>query len=383
MVGMCCLAPQSFAQPKPKPKPKTAATKPASKPNAKPTHKPATKPTGKPVAAGKPSNPTAAPGLYAVFKTNKGEIIIQLFEDKTPLTVANFVGLIEGTKKSSRGDGIPFYNGLKFHRVIKDFMIQGGDPNSVDDNPANDGQGGPGYAFPDEFDPSLKHDGPGILSMANSGPATNGSQFFITHKATPWLDGKHSVFGKVVKGQDVVDAIAQGDVMTEVKIIRTGEKAVAYKVTEESFQALIQTAQTKVQAQLEAQVREAEASIKQQFPNAVKQANSLWYQVVKEGDGPQVVDKAEITFHFTGSVLNGQKLDDSRATNQPTTFVMGTRPMIEGLRLTFLAMKKGERRTVIIPSAMTYFGDPSQTVVPAGTFIVYDLEMLEVKPPEN
>ena len=137
----------------------------------------------------------------ATFTTNKGTIRLELFEDKTPKTVANFEKLC--------ADG--FYDGLKFHRVIANFMIQGGCPQGT-------GTGGPGYQFEDEFHPELKHDGPGILSMANAGPNTNGSQFFITHVATPHLDGKHSVFGRVLEGQDIVDAIEQGDVMEKVAV---------------------------------------------------------------------------------------------------------------------------------------------------------------------
>ncbi len=143
----------------------------------------------------------AAADLTAEIKTNKGTIEVALTPDKTPITVANFVNLAQ------KG----FYNGVTFHRVIPDFMIQGGDPTGT-------GAGGPGYKFEDEFDPSLRHTGPGVLSMANAGPGTNGSQFFITHVATPWLDGKHSVFGRVTKGQDVVDAIKQGDKIESVTI---------------------------------------------------------------------------------------------------------------------------------------------------------------------
>ncbi len=175
-------------------------------------------------------------GLYAEMETSKGKILLQLEFVKTPLTVANFVGLAEGTKDYAKtpGDapkpqGKPFYDGLTFHRVIPDFMIQGGCPQG-------NGRGGPGYKFRDEFDPSLKHDRPGILSMANAGPGSNGSQFFITHKDTPWLDGKHSVFGHVVEGQNVVNKIATGDTLKTLKVLRIGEKAKAFKGGQADFE---------------------------------------------------------------------------------------------------------------------------------------------------
>jgi cyclophilin family peptidyl-prolyl cis-trans isomerase len=177
-------------------------------------------------------NPQLADGLYAKLITSKGDILIKLEFEKTPLTVVNFVGLAEGTKDSNRGKGVRFYDGLTFHRVIPNFMIQGGDP-------AGNGSGGPGYKFPNEIDATLRHDGPGVLSMANAGPGTNGSQFFITHVKTSWLDGKHTVFGHVVEGQEVVNAIRQGDAIKNITILRIGSKAAAFKADQDSFDALL------------------------------------------------------------------------------------------------------------------------------------------------
>ena len=176
-----------------------------------------------------------ADGVYAEFQTSKGKIVCQLEFEKTPLTVANFVGLAEGTKnystdgKDPKKQDKPFYDGITFHRVIANFMIQGGCPQGR-------GTGGPGYKFKDECRADLKHSGPGILSMANAGPSSNGSQFFITHGPTPHLDGKHTVFGRVVEGQDVVDRIATGDKITTLKIVRVGEKAKAYKGDQADFE---------------------------------------------------------------------------------------------------------------------------------------------------
>jgi peptidyl-prolyl cis-trans isomerase A (cyclophilin A) len=167
--------------------------------------------------------PKLEKGMYAEMTTSKGVIFIKLEFEKTPLTVANFVGLAEGKiKNTAKADGVHYYDSLKFHRVIANFMIQGGDP-------AGNGTGGPGYKFKDEFVEDFKFTGPGILAMANAGPGTNGSQFFITHKETPWLNNRHTIFGFVQSGQDVVNAIQQDDYILNVKIIRKGKPAKKFK----------------------------------------------------------------------------------------------------------------------------------------------------------
>ena len=170
-------------------------------------------------------------GMYARIETTRGVITCRLEFEKTPLTVCNFAGLAEGKLETTVRAGQPFYDGLTFHRVIADFMIQGGCPRG-------NGTGGPGYAFQNEIVDSLRHDKAGILAMANAGPDTNGSQFYITHQATPWLDGRHTVFGHVVEGQDVVDAIRQGDTMEQVTILRIGETAEAFTADQEMFDTI-------------------------------------------------------------------------------------------------------------------------------------------------
>ena len=190
-------------------------------------------------------------GIYAKFNTAKGEILVKLTHDLTPGTVGNFVGLAEGNLENKvKPQGNKYYDGLKFHRVIPDFMIQGGCPQGT-------GTGGPGYSFDDEFHPTLKHNRPGVLSMANSGPASNGSQFFITHIPTEWLDNKHTVFGHVVEGQDVVDAIAQGDLIDTIEILRVGAEAEkwnaieAFRTFEGSRLKKIEEAKKQAEAEME------------------------------------------------------------------------------------------------------------------------------------
>jgi len=311
-----------------------------------------------------------ADGLYAKFVTSKGEIMVQLEFEKTPLTVTNFVGLAEGTKNSNKAKGAPFYDGLTFHRVIPNFMVQGGDPDGQ-------GSGGPGYNFPDEFDASLKHSGPGILSMANAGPGTNGSQFFITHVATPWLDGKHSIFGHVVSGQDVVNKIAQGDKITTLTIVRVGEKAKAFKADQQAFDDLLKKLGSADQAKTKGEAEKQQATIKQKWPKAITTPSGLMYVVTKEGEGEETPKKgANVTAHYTGTLLDGKKFDSSVDRNQPFQFPVGMGRVIKGWDEAFLAMKKGEKRTLIIPPGLGYGAQGAGGVIPPNATLVFDVELI-------
>ncbi len=311
-----------------------------------------------------------ADGLYAKFVTSKGEIMVQLEFEKTPLTVTNFVGLAEGTKNSNKAKGVPFYDGLIFHRVIANFMIQGGDPDGK-------GSGGPGYNFPDEFEPSLKHSGPGILSMANAGPGTNGSQFFITHNATPHLDGKHSIFGHVISGQDVVNKIAQGDKITNLTILRVGDKANAFKADQQAFDDLLKKIASAGQAKNKAETDNQQATIKQKWPKAISTPSGLRYVTTKEGVGEDTPKKGStVTAHYTGTLLNGTKFDSSVDRNQPFQFPVGMGRVIKGWDEAFLSMKKGEKRTLSIPPGLGYGAQGAGGVIPPNATLVFDVELI-------
>ncbi len=314
-----------------------------------------------------------ADGLYAQMDTSKGKITIRLEYEKTPLTVANFVGLAEGTKKFSaqgRKEGKPYYDGLNFHRVIADFMVQGGCPLGT-------GTGGPGYRFNDEIDSTLKHSGPGILSMANAGPGTNGSQFFITHKATPWLDGKHTVFGKVLgkEDQDVVNKIQKGDKLKSMKIIRVGKKAEAFKGDEEHFNKLQGKSINSATVKLESLIAELEAKHK---TKVVTTQTGLRYLVLKEGKGKLPVAGTRISAHYTGTLASGKKFDSSRDRKEPIKFPVGKGFVIPGWDEALSKMRKGERRILIIPHELAY-GERGAGggLIPPFSTLVFDVELLD------
>lgn len=307
-------------------------------------------------------------GLYAVLHTSKGDITLELEYKKVPMTVANFVGLSEGVLNLSQ-PGKPFYDGLSFHRVIPDFMIQGGCPKG-------NGTGGPGYCFPDEFDDSLKHSGPGILSQANAGPGTNGSQFFITHTQTSWLDGKHTVFGHVVEGQDVVMAIAQGDTIDKVDILRIGKDAEGFEVSKESFSTLVAQAETLAFQKEQEERKKIENELKNRWPEAIITPSGLRYVVREEGNGaksPKFGDR--VTVHYTGTLLNGKIFDSSIQRGSPVDFKIGQ--VIEGWSEALMMMKKGAKWTLIIPPELGYGVHGYPGLIPPNSYLVFDVELIK------
>ncbi len=308
-------------------------------------------------------------GLYARMTTSKGDILLRLYFKKTPLTVANFVGLAQGTKNSNRGKGVPFYNGLTFHRVIKNFMIQGGDPEG-------NGRGGPGYKFPDEFDPSLRFDGPGVLAMANAGPDTNGSQFFITHVATPWLNGKHTIFGRVVEGQDVVNAIRQGDKIKEIKIIRRGAAAKAFKCDQQAFDKLLARVNNKILQEKKKEQKAVDKIIAEKWPKAITTPSGLKYVVVRKGHGDTPKPGTMLTVNYTGRLLDGTKFDSSVDRGRPFRFPVGMHRVIKGWDEAFLGMRKGEKRILIIPPRLAYGSRGAGRVIPPNSTLVFDVELI-------
>ena len=307
-------------------------------------------------------------GMYAKIKTNKGDIMLELEFEKTPLTVANFVGLAEGKIKNNKKKvGEPYYDGLKFHRVIADFMIQGGCPDG-------NGMGGPGYQFPDEIHPDLKHSGPGILSMANAGPGTNGSQFFITHKETPWLDGKHTVFGKVTEGQDVVDAIAQDDKIIEIDIIRKGENAKKF-----DSKAIFDKELEKLEKQAAEKAKKAKEAIDALKKGAKVTSSGLAYKIIKKGTGAKAEAGKTVFVHYTGKLSNGTKFDSSYDRNQPIEFELGRGRVIKGWDEGISLLNVGSKATFIIPPDLAYGARGAGGVIPPNATLIFDVELVEIK----
>jgi FKBP-type peptidyl-prolyl cis-trans isomerase len=307
-------------------------------------------------------------GIYAKFNTGKGAILVNLTYEKTPGTVGNFVALAEGNlENNAKPQGTPYYDGLKFHRVIADFMVQGGCPQGT-------GTGSPGYSFEDEFHPELKHDKPGVLSMANSGPASNGSQFFITHVETPWLDNKHTVFGYVVEGQDIVDTIAQDDLIDTLEIIRVGEAAEKFNAIE-AFRTFEGSRESKIAEGIASQ----KATLEEVSAGYEETASGLRYKVLENGNGKQATKGANVSVHYKGQLLDGTVFDSSYKRKQPIAFNVGVAQVIKGWDEGILLLKVGDKARFVIPSDLAYGAAGAGGVIPPNAILIFDVELVGIK----
>ena len=332
-------------------------------------------------------------GLYANFQTSKGNMIVKFEDKKAPVTVANFVGLAEGKiENKAKAKGVPYYDGTIFHRVIKDFMIQGGDPKGT-------GMGDPGYKFDDEKN-DLQHTGKGILSMANSGPNTNGSQFFITEVATPWLDGRHTVFGEVVNGKDVIDSIANVEkgpqdkpktdvVLEKVSVFTKGDDYKNYDAA-----AIFNEGKGKIQENNKAAVAKIEADKKkkaeefaanqQKLVDDLKAEmqstpSGLYYKITKATNGAAPQRGDEVAVHYAGKLVDGSEFDSSFKRNQPIDIPIGVGQVIKGWDEGIMLLKEGETATLLIPSELGYGSAGAGGVIPPNAWLIFDVELVSVK----
>lgn len=333
-------------------------------------------------------------GLYATIETPKGDIVVSLEYTKAPVTVANFVTLAEGKNPfvNAKYKGKPFYDGLTFHRVIQDFMIQGGDPDG-------NGNGGPGYRFKDEIDPSLKHNDSGVLSMANAGPNTNGSQFFITRSATPHLDGVHTIFGKVVEGMDVVAAIESHDEITTVTIIRKGAKASSFdalKVFKNYYDT--EAVELKKIAEKTAKIKtDKMAEFDALKAKAIKTESGLQYFFLKKGNQPKLTPGTNVFFSYAGYFQNGELFDtnykevaelygtydqmrDQQGGYNAFPFEYGKKDgLIPGFIEGIEKMSTGDKLLLFIPSYLAYGERGAQGIIPPNTDLIFEIELSSTK----
>lgn len=306
-------------------------------------------------------------GIYAKFNTSKGEIVVKLTHDKTPGTVGNFVALAEGKKdNSAKAEGEPYYDGLKFHRVIPDFMIQGGCPQGT-------GTGDPGYKFDDEFHPDLKHSESGVLSMANAGPGTNGSQFFITHVPTPWLDNKHTVFGHVESGQETVDEIAQGDIIENLEILRVGDEAEQWNALD-AFDSFESSKAKRLEEERKLQA----AELNKVAAGFDETPSGLRYKIIENGNGSKAEKGQQVSVHYEGALLNGQVFDSSYQRNQPIDFQLGTGQVIPGWDEGISLLKVGDKARFVIPPDLAYGSAGAGGVIPPNATLLFDVELVKV-----
>jgi peptidylprolyl isomerase len=306
-------------------------------------------------------------GLYAEIATARGTIVISLAWDKAPMTVSNFVGLSEGSLRANGTAGKKYFDGLSFHRVVAGFVVQGGDPKG-------DGSGGPGYEFPNETSPGLKHDSAGVVAMANAGPDTNGSQFYVTLAPAPNLDGGYSVFGKVVKGMDVVSSIKQGDTMKSVRILRVGTAARAFTVNQAGFDDMVAKATARKAGETTRAREAALIDIKKKWPGLITTKSGLMYEVLTNGSGASPASTSTVSVKYTGTLLDGTVFDstDSRgAASFPANQV------IPGWTEALVTMKRGEKRRLVIPPDLAYGERGYPGVIPGNAFLVFVVELVD------
>jgi cyclophilin family peptidyl-prolyl cis-trans isomerase len=304
-------------------------------------------------------------GIYTKIKTNQGDILLTLHYKKTPGTVANFVGLSEGKIDNSfKSKNEPFYDGIKFHRVIPDFMIQTGCPQGT-------GMGDPGYKFDDEFHPDLKHDKPGVLSMANSGKATNGSQFFITHVPTQWLDNKHTIFGEVVEGQNVVDKIKQDDQINSIEIIREGSEANSWNILEVFNEFKFQK-----EKEISEIIQKNKQMIEEVSKGYLETESGLRYTVLSKGNGDSPNKGDLVKVHYKGQLLDETVFDSSYKRNEPIEFKVGIGQVIPGWDEGIMLLKKGDKARFVIPSNLAYGESGAGGVIPPNATLIFEVELL-------
>ena len=307
-------------------------------------------------------------GLFATISTSKGEIKIELEFEKTPGTVGNFVGLSLGLINNSiKPLGEAYYNGLKFHRVINDFMIQAGCPFGT-------GTGDPGYKFDDEFHSELKHDRPGVISMANAGPSTNGSQFFITHLETPWLDNKHTVFGNVIDGMNVVNSISQNDEIISVKINAVGDKAKAFDAAK-AFENFNKSKADRIEKEKENELK----ILKDLSKGFSKTSSGLLYKFEKENNTHKPSNGNRVKVHYKGMLLDGTVFDSSFKRNQPIEFTLGVGQVIKGWDEGISLLGIGDKASFIIPSDLAYGSSGAGGVIPPNATLVFEVELISAE----
>jgi peptidyl-prolyl cis-trans isomerase A (cyclophilin A) len=312
---------------------------------------------------------TALPdGLYAEIRTERGTIVCSLEYQKAPMTVSNFVGLAEGILKANGAAGRKYYDGLTFHRVDAGFVIQGGDPKG-------NGSGGPGYEFPNETRPDLRHDAPGVLAMANAGPDTNGSQFYITMKPAAWLDGGYNIFGHVVQGMDVVKAIKVGDHIIAVRILRVGSAAGAFSVTQQSFDALVAKARTTAEERKKMARTDALAQIGKKWPKLTTTKSGLMFEVLKQGSGGSPGPTSQVSVNYTGTLLDGKVFDSTSSRGKPASFQVNR--VIPGWTEALVTMKRGEKVRLVIPPELAYGAQGYPGVIPPDSFLVFEVELID------